>query len=119
MRKTYDEPTATRLIPLLTSISAEFVARARSIRRLERRLEVQRERDVPENAILEITARLSLERRESRHCREEFEHLGCELESGRTVSVLIPATGGRDAEPWRWRVGDRSLRQSQQVVPAA
>jgi hypothetical protein len=119
MRKTYDEPTATRLIPLLTSISAEFVARSRSIRRLERRLESLRDRDVPQDAILQATAQLSLERRERRYCEEEFEHLGCELESGRTVSVLIPATGGRDALPWRWRVGDRSLRPLQQVVPAA
>ncbi|MAE46970.1 MAG: hypothetical protein CMJ86_08780 [Planctomycetes bacterium] len=119
MRQTYNQATATRLIPLLSGIATEYIDRARSIRRLERRLESQRASDEEQAGILETTAQLSLERRGQRHCCEEVEHLGCELEAGRTVSVLIPATGGKQTLPWRWRVGDRSLRQTQQVVPAA
>lgn len=119
MRQTYNEATATRLIPLLSGIATEYIDRARSIRRLERRLESQRASDEEQAGILETTAQLSLERRGQRHCCEEVEHLGCELEAGRTVSVLIPAVGGKHTLPWRWRFGDRSLRQTQHVVPAA
>ncbi|HIG85507.1 MAG TPA: DUF2203 family protein [Planctomycetes bacterium] len=119
MRQTYNEATATRLIPLLSGIATEYIDRARSIRRLERRLESQQASDEEQAGILETTAQLSLERRGQRYCCEEVEHLGCEFEAGRTVSVLIPATGGKQTLPWRWRVGDRSLRQTQHVVPAA
>ena|GEM_PF-3317068 len=119
MRRTYNEATATRLIPLLSSIAAEYIDRARSIRRLDRRLEALQASDGDQAGILEVTAQLALERREQRHCGEEVERLGCKLEGGRKALVLIPAAGGKDAPPWCWQVGDLVLQQCEQAVPAA
>lgn len=119
MRRTYNEATATRLIPLLSSIAAEYIDRAHTIRRLDRRLEALQASDGDQAGTLEVTAQLALERREQRHCSEEVERLGCKLEGGRKALVLIPAAGGKDAPPWCWQAGDLVLQQCEQAVPAA
>lgn len=112
------EPSTTRahaLAPLLASVAREVSERRRSIVRLERRLqraEVRsiegRSRPNDDEATRVATAELASQRRSMRGLHDELKDLGCALERGPRVSILVADHEGQVR--WRWTQGEDQPR---------
>ena len=112
------EPSTTRahaLAPLLASVARQVSERRRSIVRLERRLqraEVRsiegRSRPNDDEATRVATAELASQRRSMRGLHDELKELGCALERGPRVSILVADHEGQVR--WRWTQGGEQPR---------
>ena len=111
MKRTYDLDQAQKLIPLLDSITVEVVERAQAIRDLSRELRRLRREDGPTEEILNLQADLSIQRRSLRHCTEELEALGCYVDEGHPLAVIIPGPDGTHESGYRWEVGSVEIAQ--------
>tara|TARA_R110002126_G_scaffold25583_3_gene87455 strand:+ start:1400 stop:1759 length:360 start_codon:yes stop_codon:yes gene_type:complete len=109
MRRTYDRITAQSLVPLLDVITREMTERAEAVRTLTRKLRILRRDDAPQNAILDLQARLSNHRRELRLSTEELEKLGCYVDEGSPLAVIIPGADGKHEHGYRWDSGALDL----------
>jgi len=109
MRRNYDRHTAERLVPLLNVITTEMTERAEAVRTLTRQLRVLRREDAAQNKILDLQARISTHRRELRLSTEELEKLGCYVDEGSPLAVIIPGADGKHEHGYRWDCGALDL----------
>lgn len=105
MPNAYDRDRATRLVPLLRSITREIRDRTRRVDALRRELELMHggERS---RRYRDRQAELSIQLRGLRLASVELERLGCSLDRGRPLRVLIPGDGGAS---FAWRCGSTEL----------
>lgn len=125
---------ARALVPLLASIAREVAERRAAVLVLERQLDGSRgpggavgrgpdpkgtrRRDTRQASAREATGRasqpetliadLATQRRALRGLDRELRRLGCVLERGPAISVLIADHAGKPA--WRWRQGEAEPR---------
>jgi hypothetical protein len=115
---------ARALVPLLASIAREVGERRARVLTLERELEGARgpaagasqdaalhgvsERVRPDARPDSLVADLAHQRRALRGLDRELRRLGCVLERGPAISMLIADQAGKPA--WRWRQGEPEPR---------
>jgi hypothetical protein len=94
--KTIEQRELERMMPLLRSISRELAERSRAIESLEARLHFiqasPRAARAHADEIGTLEAQLSTHRRELRQISKEVRRLGCDLDEGHPVRILIPTT---------------------------
>jgi hypothetical protein len=109
MRRTYDRTTAERLVPLLDVITTEMTERAEAVRTLTRQLRILRRKGASQEAILDIQASIATHRRELRLSTQELEKLGCYVDVGSPLAVIIPGADGKHEHGYRWDSGGLDL----------
>jgi predicted RNase H-like nuclease (RuvC/YqgF family) len=99
--KTIERKELERMMPLLRSISRELAERSRAIESLEARLHFIQASPQATRAhadeISGLEAQLSAHRRELRQISKEVRRLGCELDEGHPMRILLPTTVGAGA----------------------
>jgi hypothetical protein len=100
MMATYDRDRATRLVPLLRSITREIRERTHAVEHLEARLMSHRNSGWPGEP--QVRAELACHRRELRRAREELARLGCALDESHPLRVLIPGRDGKLRSGFEW-----------------
>jgi hypothetical protein len=94
-KRTYAEPEAEKLLPLLVSIGREVKNRMRAITELEQKLAASRaSKGSRDPAARETIAQLAMHKRELRTSLEELERLGCDLDADHPLRILIPGLNG-------------------------
>jgi len=111
---------ARALVPLLASIAREVAERRSRVLTLERELEGTRDPSAGAPQVAEhqrasetagsdaLIADLANQRRALRGLDRELRRLGCVLERGPAISMLIADRAGKPA--WRWRQGEAEPR---------
>lgn len=93
VKRTYDQPSAERLRPLLNSIVGEIEEREQALKLLSRELRSTRRPDEAFRAGL--IARIAENKRGLRLAKEELSALGCELDPTSPRLVHVPGPDGR------------------------
>jgi hypothetical protein len=112
-RTTYDQHDASRLVPLLKSITDEMIERTQRCQVLEQLIATLGNRTREPSAVerkIELEAELSVHRREMRQSERELARLGCTLDGDHPLRVLIPGTDGDHG--YSWSPVDGSLEAS-------
>ncbi len=109
-QKSYDRTRASRLVPLLRSISREITERAQAVRILEGRLRAMaRSSSVKSDEQINTEAQLASERRELRLAIRELSRLGCTIDEEHPFRILIPGEDGELAHGFSWLVGSTRI----------
>jgi len=107
----YDRLRATRLLPLLNSITREIEERSLALAALEERLSP--EEGLPflsEDELHDLQAEAATHRRELRHAKEELLSLGCSIVGTEPMTIRIPGHLGSERRSFVYRTGDPILR---------
>jgi hypothetical protein len=92
MKQSYEREEAERLVPLLRSIGREVRARQSELARIEDRMSALRPtRHVHGDELARLESERSTHCRALRHAEEELARLGCRLDEGEAVRILVPA----------------------------
>jgi len=110
----YDRGRATRLLPLLNSITREIEERSAALAELEARMSPSAPSDglpfLTEDELRNLVAEAALHRRELRHAKEELLALGCSIVGTEPITIRIPGHLGSERRSFVYRTGDPVLR---------
>lgn len=111
MNKTrYDQTQASKLVPLLRSITREMRERTHAIEHLEAKVrDVSRAFGKDSDELITVQAELSTQKRELRLTRKELERLGCALDEEHPLRVLIPGRTGDLRSGFEYHIGTNSV----------
>ena len=110
MKKTYDNRSADRLIPLLRVIQREIRERSDSVRILENRLGTFSLDQADSPGFQSAQAELSNHLREIRLSKKELERIGCAVDDAQPNRVLIPGSDGELGAGFSWALGDTRVQ---------
>lgn len=110
MKKAYDRHGASRLVPMLESITREIAERLEAVRDLESRVETLSKREHA-NEIRNVQAEIATHRREIRLAAKECEQLGCVFDEAAPTRILIPGTDGRFERGFHWEIGGDGIQR--------
>lgn len=109
----YDHDQASRLVPLLRSITREMSERTHAIEHLEARLrDTARTHGKDADETLAVQAELSTQKRELRQARKELERLGCALDASHPLRILIPGADGQLRSGFEYTIGSSTVEPS-------
>jgi hypothetical protein len=110
MQKNYDHDLATKLVPLLRSITREMRERTHAIEHLEAKLRdaLRKPPGTDPDGLAQVQAELATQKRELRHTRKDLERLGCVLDESHPLRVLIPGNRG----DFEYMIGSNTVEPS-------
>lgn len=115
MKIAYDRNRAKKLVPLLEVITRELADRYHEVRILQgglSKLQADPQDDQGYTAtLLDLRARLATHRREINCALNEIEGLGCVLDEGEPLLILIPGSDGNLSHGFRFNPNDPTLRR--------
>jgi hypothetical protein len=107
----YDRGRATRLLPLLNSITREIEERSAALAELEARMSPSEGMPfLAEDELHNLVAEAAMHRRELRHAKEELLALGCSIVGTEPITIRIPGHLGSERRSFVYRTGDPVLR---------
>jgi hypothetical protein len=107
----YDRGRATKLLPLLNSITGEIEERTQALAELEARMSPPPGVPAPsEDELFDLVAEAANHRRELRHAKEELLSLGCSIVGTEPITIRIPGHLGTERRSFVYRTGDPVLR---------
>lgn len=107
----YDREDATRLLPLLNSITREITERQELLEKIEAGMKALDGK--PQRTglgIHDLVAEAAMNRRELRHAREELFRLGCSIVGTAPMTIRIPGCKGDSKRSFVYRSGETVLR---------
>ena len=106
----YDRGRATRLVPLLGSITREIQERTVRLDRIERKIHNITSARGESADVSNLVAEAATHRRELRLAKDELLELGCSIVGTRPLTIRIPGRRGEAKRRFVWRSGDPVLR---------
>lgn len=110
-RTNYDHDMASKLVPLLRSITREMRERTHALEHLEAKLrDTLRAQGKDSAEFISVQAELSSQKRELRLARKELERLGCALDESHPLRVLIPGRNGDLRSGFEYTIGSNNVQ---------